>query len=55
MAKETIDVSCKACDLQPKNDSRTDGLLLEGGHNWTPTMYIRYGVAHKLKKTKRER
>ncbi len=41
MAKETIDVAVKACNLQPKNDSRTDGLLLEGGHNWTPTMYIR--------------
>ncbi len=41
MAKETIDAACKACDLQPKNVSRTDGLLLDGGHNWTPTMYIR--------------
>ena len=41
MAKETIDSACNACDLKPKNVSRTDGLLLEGAHYWTPTMYIR--------------
>ena len=44
MAKETIDEACKASNLEPKNDSRTDGLLLEGGHNWTPTMYIRLDI-----------
>lgn len=41
MAQETINAAVKACALEAKNDSRTDGLLLEGGHNWTPTMYIR--------------
>lgn len=28
--------------LGPKNDEcQTDGLLIEGAHGWTPTMYIR--------------
>ena len=41
MAKETIDVAVKACDLSAKAESGTDGLLLEGAHTWTPTMFIR--------------
>lgn len=41
MAKETIDAAVKACNLPAKNDSETDGLLIEGGHTWTPTMFIR--------------
>ena len=38
---ETIDAAVEACSLQPKNESKTDGLLLEGAHEWTPTTYIR--------------
>ena len=38
---ETIDAAVEACGLQPKNESKTDGLLLEGAHEWTPTTYIR--------------
>lgn len=31
-----------ACNLKPKyEESQTNGLLLEGAHGWTPTMYIR--------------
>ncbi|XP_065163150.1 glycerol-3-phosphate dehydrogenase, mitochondrial isoform X2 [Atheta coriaria] len=42
MAEETIDAAIKSCDLKPKVEcSQTDGLLMEGAHGWTPTMYIR--------------
>lgn len=41
MAKETIDAAILACGLQPESDSKTDGLLLEGAHRYTPIMYIR--------------
>jgi len=42
MAQETIDAAVTACDLKPKyTECQTDGLLLEGAHGWTPTMYIR--------------
>lgn len=31
-----------ACDLTPVHaTTQTDGLLLEGAHSWTPTMFIR--------------
>ena len=30
-----------ACKLQPISESQTDGMLLEGAHGWSPTMYIR--------------
>ena len=41
MALETIDAAVEACDLKPNNNSQTDGLLLEGAHEWTPTTYIK--------------
>ncbi|XP_043467243.1 glycerol-3-phosphate dehydrogenase, mitochondrial isoform X1 [Leptopilina heterotoma] len=41
MAQETIDAAIKACDLEPVRPCQTDGMLLEGAHGWTPTMYIR--------------
>lgn len=42
MAEHTIDAAIKACDLKPVHEkSQTDGLLIEGAHGWTPTMYIR--------------
>nr|CAD7585486.1 unnamed protein product [Timema genevievae] len=36
-------LSCfKACNLEPVHaKSQTDGMMLEGAHGWTPTMYIR--------------
>merc|ERR1712038_1940261 len=41
MALETIDAAVEACDLKPEKGSQTDGLLLEGAHEWTPTTYIK--------------
>jgi hypothetical protein len=42
MAEETIDAAIKACGLTPKHPKcQTMGLTLDGGHEWSPTMYIR--------------
>ncbi|XP_023349021.1 glycerol-3-phosphate dehydrogenase, mitochondrial isoform X1 [Eurytemora carolleeae] len=40
MASETVDEACKITGLDV-GPSVTDGMLLEGAHNWTPTMFIR--------------
>ena len=40
MAAETVDAAVSACGLAA-GPSMTDGLVLEGAHNWTPTMFIR--------------
>lgn len=41
MAEHTMDAAIKACDLKPERECVTDGLGIEGGQGWTPTMYIR--------------
>ncbi|XP_071943188.1 glycerol-3-phosphate dehydrogenase, mitochondrial-like [Antedon mediterranea] len=41
MAKDAVDAAVNSCQLEPKNDSLTDGLLLEGAAGWTPNMFIR--------------
>ncbi|KAK2141192.1 hypothetical protein LSH36_1143g00045 [Paralvinella palmiformis] len=41
MAEETVDKAVEVCKLKPKNDCVTKGLLLEGAHGWTPTLFIR--------------
>lgn len=41
MAKDTMDAAVETCKLEPRNESLTDGLILEGGHGWTPTSFIR--------------
>ena len=41
MAKDAVDTAVESADLKPKNDSLTDGLLLEGAHGWTSTAFIR--------------
>ncbi|CAB3366086.1 Hypothetical predicted protein [Cloeon dipterum] len=42
MAYETIDAAVKALNLNPPmENTQTDGLYLEGGKGWSPTMYIR--------------
>ena len=41
MAKDTLDRAVKENGLDAKRPSQTDGLLLEGGHTWTPTLFIR--------------
>jgi len=40
MAEETVDTCIKTCKLKA-GKSMTKGLLLEGAHDWTPTMFIR--------------
>ncbi|XP_037074718.1 LOW QUALITY PROTEIN: glycerol-3-phosphate dehydrogenase, mitochondrial-like, partial [Pollicipes pollicipes] len=40
MAEETVDAAVRAAAL-PASRCRTQGLLLEGAHDWTPNMYIR--------------
>ncbi|KAL4608937.1 glycerol-3-phosphate dehydrogenase, mitochondrial-like [Arapaima gigas] len=40
MAQETLDAAIKAHQL-PAGPCRTVGLTLEGGKDWTPTLYIR--------------
>ncbi|XP_039279446.1 glycerol-3-phosphate dehydrogenase, mitochondrial isoform X6 [Nilaparvata lugens] len=40
MAAEAVDAAIEACRLDCM-ESKTDGLLIEGAHGWTPTMYIR--------------
>jgi len=41
MAKETVDEAVKCCNLPESGPSQTDGLPLEGGHTWEPTLFIR--------------
>jgi glycerol-3-phosphate dehydrogenase len=41
MAEETMNEAIKVCDLKPTKKCDTKGLVIEGGHNWTPTSYIR--------------
>ncbi|XP_047469903.1 glycerol-3-phosphate dehydrogenase, mitochondrial-like isoform X2 [Penaeus chinensis] len=42
MATETLDAAIQSSSLSPVHqESQTDGLLLEGAHSWTPTMFIR--------------
>ena len=52
MAEETVDRCVKMCKLKQASKSRTKGLLLEGAHDWTPTMFIRliqdFGLDHKV-------
>ena len=51
MAEETVDRCIKVCKLKA-GKSATKGLLLEGAHGWTPTMFIRliqdFGLDHKV-------
>ena len=46
MAVDTVDATVEAAGLEA-GPSNTDGLLLEGAHNWTPTMFIRQ-CCHEL-------
>lgn len=41
MAEEAVDAAIKASNLEPSSPCQTDGMLLEGAHGWSPTMYIR--------------
>ena len=41
MAEETVDKAIEVCDLKPKSGCITKGLLLEGAHEYSPTLFIR--------------
>ena len=41
MAEETLDKAINVCGLKPERSCQTLGLLLDGAHEWTPTMHIR--------------
>lgn len=51
MAEETLDAAVKAHKLHA-GLSRTVGLMLDGGKDWTPTLYIRlvqdYGLENEV-------
>lgn len=41
MAEETVDKAIEVCKLKPANGCVTTGLLLDGAHGYTPTLFIR--------------
>nr|XP_034302358.1 glycerol-3-phosphate dehydrogenase, mitochondrial isoform X2 [Crassostrea gigas] len=41
MAEETLDKAVQVCGLKPSKPCQTKGLLLDGAHGWTPTLFIR--------------
>lgn len=59
MAEETVDKCIEVCGLKAKSGCVTKGLLLDGAHEWSPTLFIRLiqdfgldmGVAQHLSNT----
>jgi len=41
MAEETVNKCIEVCKLSPSSSCQTTGLLLDGGHDWSPTLFIR--------------
>nr|KAG5714785.1 hypothetical protein BaRGS_000273 [Batillaria attramentaria] len=41
MAEETVDRAIVTCELEAKTPCKTKGLLLDGAHGWSPTLFIR--------------
>lgn len=41
MAEETVDKAIDVCNLKTTSGCRTKGLMLDGAHGWTPTLFIR--------------
>lgn len=41
MAEETVDRAVRECCLKAKSGCVTKGLLLDGAHGWSPTLFIR--------------
>lgn len=41
MAEETVNAAVKVACLDPENGCVTKGLLLDGAHCWSPTLFIR--------------
>ncbi|KAL6055078.1 mitochondrial glycerol-3-phosphate dehydrogenase [Balamuthia mandrillaris] len=54
MAADTVDKAIKVFGLKPKNECRTEYVMLVGGHEFTPTMFIKliqkYGVDKEVAK-----
>ncbi|CAG5126075.1 unnamed protein product [Candidula unifasciata] len=52
MAEETVDKAVKTCSLHPSGPCRTKGLMLDGAHGWSPTLFIRlvqdYGLENAV-------
>ena len=52
MAEETIDKAIEVHDLKPTGPCRSKGLLLDGAHGWSPTLFIRlvqdYGLENAV-------
>ncbi|GFS27195.1 glycerol-3-phosphate dehydrogenase [Elysia marginata] len=52
MAEETVDKAIEVCELAPANQCRTKGLMLDGSHGWSPTLFIRlvqdYGLENAV-------
>ena len=40
MAVDALDAAIEACNLKPSSKSQTDGMILDGGYEWTPNHYI---------------
>jgi len=41
MAEETVNKCIEVCQLSPTSPCQTTGLLLDGAHDWSPTLFIR--------------
>jgi len=41
MAEETVNKCIEVCQLSPLSPCQTVGLLLDGAHEWSPTLFIR--------------
>ena len=54
MAEETVDKAIEICNLKPTSSCRTKGLMLDGGHGWSPTLFIRlvqdFGLENEVAK-----
>ncbi|XP_051883897.1 glycerol-3-phosphate dehydrogenase, mitochondrial [Pristis pectinata] len=52
MAEDAINAAIKSCNLNATKPCKTVGLLLEGAHDWSPTLHIRlvqyYGLGTEV-------
>ncbi|GFN82940.1 glycerol-3-phosphate dehydrogenase [Plakobranchus ocellatus] len=52
MAEETVDKAIEVCGLNPTGPCKTKGLMLDGSHGWSPTLFIRlvqdYGLENAV-------
>ncbi|XP_076089288.1 glycerol-3-phosphate dehydrogenase, mitochondrial-like isoform X1 [Mytilus galloprovincialis] len=54
MAEETVDKAIDVCNLKTTSGCRTKGLMLDGAHGWSPTLFIRlvqdFGLENEVAK-----